>query len=188
LSINVAPENTTYRGEANCLIRRSDDVLILGCKNGAIPPAGVKKIGSGAFAYATMTSLDIPASVTFIDSRAFDHCRSLTGSLTIPGAVTEIGNEAFSYCIGLTSVTIPGTVTRLGQGAFFGCTKLISVTFGVGTSLVIVSGGNADYSIGFNLDVFPEGATGNGGNTLRNAYNAKKAGTYTRSPDGLSWS
>ncbi len=74
---------------------------------------------------ATVTSVTIPKSVTWIGPYAFKGC-SLT-SVNIPDNVTSIGEEAFSGCGSLTSVTIPGSVTSIGLSAFYVCSSLIGI-------------------------------------------------------------
>ena len=56
---------------------------------------------------------------TAIESVVFD-CTSLT-SVEIPSSVTEIGNSAFEGCSSLTSIVIPESVTKIEFGAFDGC-------------------------------------------------------------------
>ena len=75
----------------------------------------------------TITSINIPSSVTGIGYSAFEGCSSLT-SVTIPSSVTEIGQESFEYCSALIGVTIPGSVTEIGAWTFRGCSSLTSVT------------------------------------------------------------
>ena len=90
-------------------------------------PDSVTTIGEFAFYNCTsLTSVNIPNSVTTIESWAFRECSSLT-SITIPNSVTTIGNGAFRYCDSLTSVTIPDSVTTIGNEAFYNCTSLTSV-------------------------------------------------------------
>ena len=55
-----------------------------------------------------ITKMDIPSSVTAINSKAFMGYRSLT-SITIPTSVTFIGSHAFLYCSGLTNINYCGT-------------------------------------------------------------------------------
>ena len=99
--INVASDNPVYDSRDNCnaIIRKSDNTLVLGCKNTVIPN-NVKWIGAGAFS----------------------GCTGLT-SINIPNGVEVIDNGAFSDCAGLTSVDISSTVKIIGN-AFYGCTNL----------------------------------------------------------------
>ena len=75
----------------------------------------------------SLTSVNIPNSVTSIGGNAFRGCSGLT-SVTIPNSVTSIGESAFESCSGLTSVTIPNSVTSIYTYAFRACTGLTSVT------------------------------------------------------------
>lgn len=97
-------------------------------------PAGVRKIGYGAFdRCSTLSSVVIPSGVTYIGTNAFRNCIALT-RVTFPDTLTEIDGGAFSGCISLTAVDLPDSVTSLGeQGCnFFGCTNLKRVTIGRG--------------------------------------------------------
>ncbi|MGN0812486.1 MAG: leucine-rich repeat protein [Candidatus Coproplasma sp.] len=86
-----------------------------------------ESIGEYAFCYcSSLTSVNIPDSVTSIGSSAFSGCSSLT-SITIPDSVTSIEYGAFSGCSSLTSITIPNDVTCIGGYAFYGCSDLISI-------------------------------------------------------------
>jgi hypothetical protein len=58
------------------------------------------------------------------------------------------------------------------------CLNLTTVTFATGSNI-------GDFNIGIN--VFPEGNNGYGGNTLKTAYYAGKAGTYMRAANGNTW-
>ena len=50
----------------------------------------------------------------------FQICKSLT-SINIPDSVTTIGKEAFIRCYSLTSINIPNSVTMIGNDAFSFC-------------------------------------------------------------------
>lgn len=91
----------------------------------------VTSIGYEAFKHCSLTSVEIPGSVTKIGHYAFDFCTSLT-SVTIPNGVKEIGAHAFDTCVSLASVTIPGSVTEIGASAFTSCKSLTSVTIPYG--------------------------------------------------------
>jgi hypothetical protein len=109
ITVTITSGNTTYWSEGNCIIRRSDNTLILGIKTSTIP-AGVRGIGEGAFSGVTgLTIIKIPNTVRSIGDRAFEDCTGLT-SVTITPGVTSIGNLAFSGCSNLTNVTFQGTI------------------------------------------------------------------------------
>jgi hypothetical protein len=78
----------------------------------------LEAIGKGVFQGCTsLTSIEIPASVTSIGSQAFFGCTSLI-SVTIPSSVTSIGYDAFSTSTNIVSITIPSSVTSIGRLAF----------------------------------------------------------------------
>ena len=92
-------------------------------------------IGNDAFRGASITSIDLPDSVTSIGDGAFDGCIGLT-EVTIGSGLTSIGNHAFGSCEGLTSITIPGNVTSIGVSAFYHCYGLTEVTIGNGVTSI----------------------------------------------------
>lgn len=61
-----------------------------------------------------------------IGLNAFYGCEGLT-SVNIPNSVTSVETRAFAYCSGLTSVTIGNSVTDIGSYAFGGCSGLTSI-------------------------------------------------------------
>lgn len=65
----------------------------------------------------SLTSIEIPSSVTTIASTSFICCSNLT-SIVIPDSVTMIGFSAFSACSSLEEIVIPDSVTSIGQFAF----------------------------------------------------------------------
>jgi|GEM_PF-2295788 len=148
INITVANGNTTFKADANCLIRISNNSLILGCKTSVIPNY-VTSIGAAAFATSNIISVEIPASVTDIGTGAFELC-SLLESVVFHSDDTKIGQYAFNYCsslkniilpanltsisayafakTGLTNIEIPLGVSSIGSNAFDGCSDLKSVT------------------------------------------------------------
>jgi uncharacterized repeat protein (TIGR02543 family) len=138
-SITVNSGNTVYKSESNCLIRISDNALILGCKNSVIP-SGVTSIGVYAFAAcAGLASISIPNGVTTIEGEAFSYCTDLT-SITIGSGVMSIGAYAFYGCSSLTSITIPNGVTTIGELVFLECTNLTIIRMRRSSSVGITLG------------------------------------------------
>ena len=66
--------------------------------------------------------------VTTIGNVGFQNCTRIT-SVILPASMTFIGQNAFNGCTGLTSIIIPVNVDTIGTSAFAGCTNLTSVTF-----------------------------------------------------------
>lgn len=90
-------------------------------------------------------------SVTAIGGDAF-RSSSIT-SVNIPGSVTSIGSHAFWACRGLTTVTIPGSVTTIGAGAFEDCTGLVSVYIGNGIDATLNDAPDAAHSNAATYDI-----------------------------------
>ena len=97
---------------------------------------GVKVIEDRAFKCCnSLSSIDIPNSVTRIGESAFGDCKSLT-NINIPNSVTTIGEGAFSYCRFLTNINIPNSVTTIGRRAFEGCISLTSINIPNGVTTI----------------------------------------------------
>lgn len=116
-------------------------------------------IGKWAFSYTGITKIDIPDSVTSIESGAFYNCDRLAEvnggnqlayiaedafancgltSFTIGAQVKKIGDYAFSWNSNLKEIDIPGSVTEIEYAAFIGCTALGNV--GIPDSLEKIGG------------------------------------------------
>ena len=74
----------------------------------------------------SLTSIQIPESVTTIESQAFSSC-GLT-AVTIPDGVTSIGHSVFEECP-LTQFTVPASVTDWVANALNDCDALTDITF-----------------------------------------------------------
>ena len=91
-------------------------------------PNTVTEIETQAFCRCTsLASVNIPDTVTSIGDSAFT--RSSLTSITIPDGVTSIGQSTFSDCSSLSSITIPDGVTSIDIGAFSDCSKLTDFNF-----------------------------------------------------------
>ena len=88
---------------------------------------GVKVIGNRTFKGCdSLTSINLPDSVTNIGDCALMGCKSLT-NINIPNSVTNIGHAAFAFCRSLTNIDIPNNVTNIGEGAFYFCKSLTNI-------------------------------------------------------------
>ncbi len=157
------------------VVYSKDGKRLLKCKNKNLITytikAGTKVIGNKAFTNLSpkiggisqlvlnnsLTSINIPASVTTIGDEAFWGCKSLQ-SINIPASVTTIGTNPFLNCkklqVDLSSnryfriidnilisnkgklisclntaahINVPSSVNSIGDEAFWGCTSLTSI-------------------------------------------------------------
>ena len=115
---------------------------------------GVMSIGARAFYGCSMTSAELPDSVTTIGSEAFFGCPNLT-DVNIPEGVTSIPYRAFSNCGSLAELTIPAGVTAIDSWAFY-FSGLTSVHFPVSVTSI---GEYAFYGT-ILKDVYYEGSLG----------------------------
>lgn len=140
-AIAVEEGNPVYKSDGNCILRKSDNQLVTGCKTSVIPayvkrigpyafqgcsftsiviPEGVEKIGSNAFTSSQLTEITLPNTLTTIEAGAFSSCEKLHSkkALAIPESVKEIQQGAFEYSPFLI-VLLPGSVETIGPQAFF---------------------------------------------------------------------
>lgn len=105
---------------------------------------GVKVIGKGAFFKCiSLTSINIPKSMTTIGECAFRDCRFT--SLTLPSSLTKIGIEAFAHCKGLKSLTLSPSLSRIGYNAFGDCDRLTTLTIPSGLTSLSTLNGDSEY-------------------------------------------
>ena len=67
--------------------------------------------------FMSLKSINIPDSVTTIESSVFSTCSSLL-SITIPASIKRLEDYAFSTCMSLSSVTLTDTITYIDEMAF----------------------------------------------------------------------
>ncbi len=129
----------------------------------------VKKIDGSAFSHCySLTSIEIPNSVTSIGNSAFFYCESLS-SIKIPDSVTSIGRETFQYCHSLTNITIPNSVTSIGDYAFLDCKSLANIEI---PNSVTSIGNDAFYGCESLTSIsIPNSVTSIGNNAFQYCYN-----------------
>ena len=143
-------------------------------------PDSVTNIGDGTFFYCkSLTSINLPDSMTSIGHSVFSSCHSLT-SISIPDGVTNIGDSAFSGCVSLTSIIIPDSVTSIGDYAFFYCNSLISINIPDSVTSI----GNDAFSGCKSLKsiIIPDSVTSIG----NNAFNGCASLTSINIPDSVT--
>lgn len=94
-----------------------------------ILPSTLKTLGNAAFSGATqLKTIDLPEGVTFADNAAgiFSDCSSLT-SIDLPASITQIPSSAFSGCTSLKTVTAESPITKIGANAFQNCAALKTI-------------------------------------------------------------
>ena len=101
-------------------------------------PDSITFLDSHAFSSCTsLKEIKLSKNITYIGSGAFYNCTSLE-SITIPKGVESIGIVAFENCTSITGIKIPNSVTGLGDGALKGCTNLKSVVLGDGITSISI--------------------------------------------------
>ena len=136
--ITVNGDNPKYDSRGNCdaLIETSTNTLLYGAGNTVVPNT-VTTIAPRSFSYMkSLTSIDIPNSVTHIGEMAF--LSSSLRDLTIRDGDNDvtIDKQAFEYCGELLAVHLPNSVTSVGQSAFHACNKLEEFTIGSGLKVI----------------------------------------------------
>ncbi|MBQ6118819.1 MAG: leucine-rich repeat protein, partial [Clostridia bacterium] len=126
-AIEVDPENPMYYSEGNCVIKKLDKTLVMGCKNSVIPK-DVKAIGSYAFArQEDITSVVIPEGVTLIGEFSFGHCVNIK-EITIPASVRKIEDELVLSMLETYDEEIRYYQTEDGDTIYVPTSKIISDT------------------------------------------------------------
>ena len=101
-------------------------------------PNSVTSIGGSAFlGCCSLTSVTFGenSQLSSIESFAFNNCNSLT-DIEIPNGVTSIGSSAFNNCNSLTGIEIPNGVTSIGGGAFQSCSSLTNIEIPSGVTSI----------------------------------------------------
>ncbi|MBQ2954485.1 MAG: leucine-rich repeat protein [Clostridia bacterium] len=106
----------TSIGEQAFLSGQITDVLL---------PESVSSIGRYAFAYSTISSINLENVKDFGDSVFL---RSSIESVVFPAQVNSINHSMFQECTQLRNVTLPENITEIPRRMFYSCTALESIT------------------------------------------------------------
>ena len=126
-SLTVAEENPVFRAEGNCIIRKSDGVLIAGCESSELPASGITAIGDYAFERYAGREIDLPEGLERIEAYAF--AESALVRVGLPDSIKSIGEYAFEHCTSLQEIAFPVGLESIGTAAFCNCTSLQNVAF-----------------------------------------------------------
>lgn len=86
-------------------------------------PNDVEEIGESAFAGTNITSLQLPHGIKILGHRAFNDCKSLTGTLSLPESLESIESWCFSGCSMLSgSLVLPSKLKVIHDWCFYQCT------------------------------------------------------------------
>jgi len=137
-SIKVNAENTVYRAENNCLIKKDGSKIIAGCKSSVIPES-VKEIGPYAFdRISSLKEIEVPSGVETIQGGAFRLCTGLK-TVNLPAGLKNLGTEedteseyntfddVFYGCSSLEKITFPEGMKTIGYGSLYYCDSLESI-------------------------------------------------------------
>lgn len=90
-------------------------------------PIGTEEIESFAFSGASLSAVNIPNTVTKINSYAFEGCNNME-DVSLPQRLTKILYNSFDGCGHLKTINIPASIEGIEYGAFRGCSSLEKVT------------------------------------------------------------
>ena len=129
-SIEMAGDGTgDYYVTNNCLIRRSEKKLFLGCRNSVIPDDGqVLILGPSCMEKRGIESINLPDCITESSTFALSENEKLK-HIVLPRSMTILASYFFNDCSSLESVVIPDTVTEIHKGAFTGCPSLKTIYY-----------------------------------------------------------
>jgi hypothetical protein len=99
-------------------------------------PEGLKKIGSFTFAECfLLQSINIPSTVTKIDSYAFWRCRRLE-KVDLPDGLRKIEESAFHGCSSIQAIRVPPKVKDIAYKQFLCCDELKCVELSEGLEYI----------------------------------------------------
>jgi hypothetical protein len=190
----------TFDGEELNIPPEIDGYTVIGVDSGAFEyaavtsvtlPAGVTAVKGGAFADChSLVAVYLPEGIAALHSSAFERCHSLP-SAVIPAGVTSIADNLFENCNSLASVAIHSGVTHIGNWAFRNCDSLVTVT--VPDGVTYINGGVFEDCDSLKSVYLPAGITGIGNwafdlcEELETIYFAGTRAQWERMEKGYHW-
>lgn len=95
--------------------------------NDIMLPDSLQTIDYYAFAHTGLSEIRIPAGVTKIGGGAFENCYYLE-KINIPEGITEISEKTFMNCLSLEPPELSKNIQSIGERAFSGCESFITFT------------------------------------------------------------
>lgn len=115
------------------------------------------KIGASAFSGCTsITSVELPESVTSLGSKAFYECSNLEYVDLSETQITKLEEATFDKCTSLEDIELADGITELGKGALRECTSLKSIDLPENLKTI----GDSAFSLCANLDTINGGKKG----------------------------
>lgn len=90
-------------------------------------PEGLTTLNESAFAFSSVSEVQIPSTLEVIGKSAFHSCKNLT-YINIPYGVEIIYSRAF-LSTSISDIVFPESLLKIGESAFQGCKNITSVVF-----------------------------------------------------------
>ncbi len=185
ININVDEANTTFSSvDGNLYSADKTELLkVAPAKTSYTFQSNVTHIMSYAFAYTSITEINIPESITYMNSHAFYACPELR-KVTLPSTITNIPEFTFYQCKKLENVIVKGSPTGIGEQAFRGCSSLKNFTVPESVTLI---GEAAFLESGLTEITIPESVATMGGKIFSRSYNLTKIDVKGKSERPETW-
>lgn len=127
VELKVVDDNPRLFSITNCVLRRADNVLILGC-GGSVIPEKAEEIGSWAFAMCSgIKTVDLK-NVKRVDASAFMLCSHLE-EVKLSENLERIDNQAFYSCTSLAKLDMYSKLEWIGNSVFADCYNLKEIRY-----------------------------------------------------------
>lgn len=87
-------------------------------------PSTLRKIGKGAFTGTSISHINLPEGLEFIEDETFASCRNLQDTIKIPSTVIQIKESAFANCEKIAAILLPAGLQEIRGRAFANCVSL----------------------------------------------------------------